>query len=390
MKNVQKNSPAIILLIVLVGFPQISETIFTPSLPEISRDFHVTAQTAQLLMGSYFMAFAVGVLVWGQLSDRWGRRPTMLLGILVYLIGNIGLFSAPEFGWLLLARLVQAFGASVGSVVTQTIMRESFSGVKGAQVFAKVGGAMALAPALGPFIGGIIQQYFGFKSVCSVLIGMAIMILIYSYGKLPETMEPKATEQSVSIWRAAKILAQDKRVWAYAVLIAGINGILFSFYAEAPFVLMQMYGMDAMHYGIAGMVIALSSIVGAMCANYAVKYLTSYRIIMLSLLVSGLGVGIGCLSATMHSSLLFLVAFFIVFTGLNTILPLVLNDALVGYENIIGTASGVFGFAYYVMISLMTYGMSLMHNGTAFALPLYVGSLIVLMLVLTVTCLRKR
>gem|GEM_PF-6936893 len=153
---------------------------------------------------------------------------------------------------------------------------------------------------------------------------------------------------------------------------------------------MQMYGMDAMHYGIAGMVIALSSIVGAMCANYAVKYLTSYRIIMLSLLVSGLGVGVGCLSATMHSSLLFLVAFFIVFTGLNTILPLVLNDSLVGYENIIGTASGVFGFAYYVMISLMTYGMSLMHNGTAFALPLYVGALIVLMLILTVTCLRKR
>ncbi|SUP59237.1 Uncharacterised protein [Weissella viridescens] len=55
-------------------------------------------------------------------------------------------------------------------------------------------------------------------------------------------------------------------------MIAGINGILFSFYAEAPFVLMQMYGMDAMHYGIAGMVIALSSIVGAMCANYVVKY----------------------------------------------------------------------------------------------------------------------
>lgn len=65
MKNVQKNSPAIILLIVLMGFPQISETIFTPALPEISRDFRVTAQTSQLLMGSYFMAFAVGVLVWG-------------------------------------------------------------------------------------------------------------------------------------------------------------------------------------------------------------------------------------------------------------------------------------------------------------------------------------
>lgn len=103
-----------------------------------------------------------------------------------------------------------------------------------------------------------------------------------------------------------------------------------------------------------------------------------------------MGVGVGCLSATMHSSLLFLVGFFIVFTGLNTILPLVLNDALVGYENIIGTASGFFGFAYYVMISLMTNGMSLMHNGTAFALPFYVGALIVLMLILTVTCLRKK
>ena len=198
MKNVSKKSPSILLMIVLVGFPQISESIFTPVLPQLSRALRVRAQTVQLTMSTYFIAFAVGVLFWGWLSDRIGRRQAMLLGIVVYLIGNCGLLVAPHFNWLILARLVQAFGASVGSVVTQTIMRESFSGVRGAQVFAKVGAAMALASALGPLVGGLVQTYFGYRNVFSALIVMAVAALLYAGASLPETRV--ATTGQVNVW----------------------------------------------------------------------------------------------------------------------------------------------------------------------------------------------
>lgn len=88
MKNVQKSVPSLFILIALVGFPQISESIFTPVLPAISEALSVTAQTSQLTMGSYFVGFAIGVLFWGRLSDGIGRRPAMLWGLAVYLLSN--------------------------------------------------------------------------------------------------------------------------------------------------------------------------------------------------------------------------------------------------------------------------------------------------------------
>lgn len=88
MKNVQKQVPSLLLLITLVGFPQISESIFTPILPALSQAMHVSASHSQLTMSSYFVAFAVGVLFWGQYADYRGRRDAMLGGLAFYLIGN--------------------------------------------------------------------------------------------------------------------------------------------------------------------------------------------------------------------------------------------------------------------------------------------------------------
>lgn len=208
MKNVRNTVPSLLLIIVLVGFPQISESIFTPVLPQISANMHVSAGTSQLTMSIYFIAFAIGVLFWGQLSDKIGRRLAMNLGIIVYLIGNTGLFISPTFQFLLFSRFIQAFGASVGSVVTQTIMRESFDGIEGAKVFSKVGAAMALSPAFGPLIGGLLETYFGYRNVFSALIIMATLVLLYRYFRLPETRDINNIQQ-VSLLKVTWRLLKD-------------------------------------------------------------------------------------------------------------------------------------------------------------------------------------
>ncbi len=257
MKNVQKQVPSLLLLITLVGFPQISESIFTPILPALSQAMHVSASHSQLTMSSYFVAFAVGVLFWVQYADYRGRRDAMLGGLAFYLIGNLGLYLSPGFTWLLVCRLIQAFGASAGSVVTQTIMRESFTGVTGAKIFAKVSAAMALSPALGPLIGGGVQTVFGYQHVFSVLIMMAVVILLYAGCCLPET-RPETVK--VASWRQQSVvvsrLLHDPVVWCYGLLISGINGILFSYYAEAPFIFETHFGFSAVQYGSLGLVLA--------------------------------------------------------------------------------------------------------------------------------------
>lgn len=389
MKNVQKKVPSLLLIIVLVGFPQISESIFTPVLPALSQGFHVSAQTAQLTMSSYFVAFAFGVVIWGNLADRFGRRPAMLGGIMIYLIGNLGLWLAGDFNLLLAARLIQAFGASAGSVVTQTMMRESFSGVRGAQVFAKVSAAMALSPALGPLIGGLAQTYFGYRGVFSTLIAMATLILLYAGLRLPETRI--TTERpKINLWQLIIRLLTDQRVWAYSLVIAGINGILFSYYAEAPFIFIDYFKLSPIQYGALGLVIAFASLAGAMLVNRLVLRYTAVAVaksgLVLALICSG-----GLLVASLQTSFVgMLVGIFGVFLGLNITLPMALNLALIGYEDVMGSASGMFSFGYYLLISALTYLMSRMHNGTITRLPGYMVGVIAAMLIVYGVTVRKK
>lgn len=382
MKNVQKKVPSILIIIALVGFPQISESIFAPVLPALSRAFNVSAQTSQLTMSSYFIGFAVGVVFWGWLSDRIGRRQAMLWGIVVYLIGNLGLLFANQFPLLMTARLLQAFGAAVGSVVTQTIMRESFSGVRGERVFAQVSAAMSLSPALGPLIGGALQTYWGgYRSVFFALVIMAMLLWGYTKLRLPETLTQVVT-QTVPWWRVAGRLARTPRVWVYGLLISGINGVLFSYYAEAPFVFETHFGLSAVQYGWSGMVIAAASLVGASLATTLAGRVTPE-----TLIDAGLGlalVGSVALFVGIQQLVSAFIAIFLSFTGINLALPMVLNRVLIGFENVMGTASGLLSLGYYLGISALTLLMSAMHNGTVWVLPQYMTLVVAVMLIVSV------
>jgi len=380
MKNVQKQVPSLLLLITLVGFPQISESIFTPILPALSRALHVSASHSQLTMSSYFVAFAVGVLFWGQYADYKGRRVAMLGGLVMYLVGNVGLYLSLDFNWLLVCRLVQAFGASAGSVVTQTIMRESFSGVTGAKVFAKVSAAMALSPALGPLIGGSVQTAWGYQNVFSVLILMAIAILLYAGWRLPETRP--ATVKVVS-WQQQRLVVKqlltDPVVWCYGLLISGINGILFSYYAEAPFIFEAHFGFTAIQYGSLGLLIAAASLLGALLVNWLINYWSPMTIALAGLLLSSVAAGGLVLAASSGHVVGLLVGIFAVFLGLNITLPNALNRALIGYESVMGSASGWFSLGYYLLVSALTYLMSWLHHGSIMTLPYYMLGICVVM-----------
>lgn len=390
MKNVQKQVPSLLLLITLVGFPQISESIFTPILPALSRGMHVGASTSQLTMSFYFVAFAVGVLCWGQYADYRGRRPAMLGGLACYLIGNLGLLLSPTFGWLLGWRLLQAFGASAGSVVTQTIMRESFSGIQGAKVFAKVSAAMALSPALGPLIGGAVQTAWGYRSVFSVLVMLAISCLLYAGSRLPETRP--ATVQ-VATWhqqgQVVKRLLGDPVVWVYGLLISGINGILFSYYAEAPFIFEQHFGFSALQYGSLGLLVAAASLGGALLVNWLLTYWSPATVALGGLVFSSLAAGALVLTAGTNQLVGMLISIFGVFLGLNITLPNALNRALIGYEQVMGSASGWFSLGYYLAVSGLTYLMSWLHNGHILTLPLYFLGLILVMTGATIWLYRR-
>ena len=145
---------AMALVTALLMFPQIAETIYSPALTDISAHFSVSATDAAQTLAVYFIGFAVGVLFWGWFSDRRGRRPALLLGLAVYTAGCMLALAAPDFSVLLAARIVAAFGAAIGSVVGQTVLRDAFDGRRLAAIFSFVGMALAISPAIGVYLGG--------------------------------------------------------------------------------------------------------------------------------------------------------------------------------------------------------------------------------------------
>ena len=287
----------------------------------------------------------------------------MLLGILCYLIGNIGLFLSPTFPWLLFFRLIQAFGASVGSVITQSMMRESFNDLQRGKIFAQTSAALSLSPAIGPLVGGLVQTYFGYQHVFSTLIVMAVLLLFYSFYRLPETFHLGNTLTKASFWSVAKRLSFDSKVWCY--------GLLFSYYAEAPFIFINHFGFSSVQYGFLGLVLAVSSILAAVLINWLLGYWSAEKIAFAGLLLS---IFAACclLIMTQFESIIGLILFiFLFFLGINITLPNALSMALKGYESVIGTASGIFSFVYYLFVSFFTYLISYFHNGTIWVLPLY-------------------
>lgn len=171
----------------MMMFPQVVETIYSPALTDIAVGFDISAEAAAQTLSSYFFAFAFGVVVWGRLCDVIGRRPVMLLGLGIYLLASIIALFSDTFPLLLAARVIAAFGAAVGSVGTQTAIRDCFTGQELARVFSLMGIAMAISPAVGLLSGTVLTHYWGFQGVFAGLAVLAAMLLGHAAWKMPET-----------------------------------------------------------------------------------------------------------------------------------------------------------------------------------------------------------
>ncbi|WP_342479575.1 multidrug effflux MFS transporter [Paenibacillus sp. FSL F4-0097] len=369
-------APSLLLMIVLVAFPQISETIYTPSLPDIAVALGATNSSVQLTLSIYFIGFALGVFSWGWLSDFIGRRSSMLAGLLVYGMGSLMCFYSESIHLLLVSRFIQAFGAATGSIITQTILRESVSGNKRHVMFAQISAVIAFTPAVGPLIGGWVDQAFGFRAVFFTLVMMSVLLFMYAFWKLPETTDV-SMRKKVAILPIVKKMLALPRVLVFGLLIGGINGILFSYYAEAPFIFIEHFQISPGVYGFLGIIVALASIVGAMISKRLLILYAPEKIIHIGCLVMAGGALLLTIASSLDSLpdmiviVCILIALFVLLMGAGIALPNCLSLALVQFQDVVGTAGAIFSLGYYLLVSLATWGMSALHNGSLLTMPIY-------------------
>ncbi|MDO1604574.1 multidrug effflux MFS transporter [Lactobacillus sp. YT155] len=389
-KNIENNKSkkiSLALLICLVGFPQISETIYTPSLTEIARNFNVQLNVAQMTLSIYFVAFALGVFFWGISSDYIGRRKAMNFGILIYILGCIMCVLSRNIELLFVSRFVQAFGASTGSVTTQTILRDNYQGTVRHQLFGKISAALAFSPAIGPLVGGFIGDYYGFKTVFVFLVIIGMTLLFWSLSKLPETGTITSTKFDVKKnLNIGKSILLDRYTVVFGFLIGIFNGILFSYHSEAPAVFIERFHFTQSQYGFMGFVVATATILGAWLSNHELKKNKPQLIVErgIKLALSGalfLGVISLCNLNITIQIVMYILGIFILLAGVGMALPNCLSLALVKFAEVAGAAGAFLSLGYYIIVSICTFIISLLHNGSLFVLPAFCFSLLLLALV---------
>lgn len=386
-KNIEQTQTTpinVALLVCLVGFPQISETIYTPSLTEIASSYHITLNVAQMTLSIYFLAFAFGVFFWGISADYFGRRKAMTSGLLIYIIGCLLCLISNSVGLLFLGRFVQAFGASTGSVTTQTILRDNYQGRQRHQLFAKISAALAFSPAIGPLVGGVIGQYQGFRGVFLALVLMGLALLFWTLKSLPETGNARSVNYGPQqILTIGKKMVKDPYTMAFGLLIGLFNGLLFSYHAEAPAIFIDTFKVSQSQYGLMGCVVASATVLGAWLSNRGLKDQSPEIMIERGIYLSL----VGCLALTVVSlAPLFSLALYIsgigvILGGIGMALPNCLSLALTKFSDTAGTAGAFLSLGYYVIVSLCTFLIGIFHTGSLLLLPLFCLGLLILSLV---------
>lgn len=372
--------PDLWLLVLIVGLPQLSETVYTPALPDIARSLLTSNAMVEYTLTIYLFGFALGTLFWGKLSDKFGRKPSLIGGLLLYILGCLGCFASTNIFYLMISRLIQAFGGSTGSVLGQAICRDAFNGPERGRVFSIIGSALSFSPAIGPVIGGLIDQAFGWHMIFVSLIFLGLITTMTVKLRLPETYVP--TKFSIEVIRKTFLaMIQDKKVLAYGFLVAGCNGIGFSYYAEGSFYLMNLLGLSPAWYGSSFILLAAFGMIGGYLSkklherkvdSFVMLYAGNTIVLLATILFMILTLFFYFFNASgLYFIILTLGSMSAIMTGIGIMIPNLLSLALEDYKEAIGTASSLFGFYYYLLISLFTLIMGFLHNNTLFPMPAY-------------------
>ncbi|HGM6604757.1 TPA: multidrug effflux MFS transporter [Serratia marcescens] len=348
----------------MMMFPQVVETIYSPALTHIAHGFRVSAEMAAQTLSCYFFAFALGVVVWGRMCDVIGRRPTILAGLTLYLLASLVALFSGSFSVLLAARVLAAFGAAVGSVGTQTAIRDRFDGYELARVFSVMGIAMAISPAVGVLSGAVLTHYWGYQGVFGGLALLAALLLGYAGWQLPETRPQQVVKNS--FFGTLGRMVKDGDIWLSALLVALFNICMFSYYQLAPFHFSAL-ALPAQWFGYTGLVLAAGVGIGA-AIN---KFLIGKRWLFPALLMLACGLSLtgGLLVLLLEGTLWFVLPMMLVVMAYGIAIPNILARALRHYKDCMGTAGAILGLMYYLMLGggLVLAGLS-QHLGAVLSL----------------------
>ncbi len=239
------------ILIAATALGPLTLNIFIPSMPGLQVEYGATYGTAQLTLSFYLVGLAGAQLIHGPLSDRYGRRPVMIGGVALHLIGTLACLFAPTIGLLIAGRLVQAIGGCVGMVVGRAVVRDRFDRDRTASMIAYITMAMVVAPMLAPSIGGFLDTIYGWRASFIFVLISSLIVLAIIIRWLPETLAVKSTGNAfVSIPQDFARLLRQGEYCGYGLQLSFNSIVFLAFLSGAPFIMVEILDRTPADYGL--------------------------------------------------------------------------------------------------------------------------------------------
>jgi DHA1 family bicyclomycin/chloramphenicol resistance-like MFS transporter len=268
MSTLLERRPALftILLAALTALTSLSIDMSLPSMPEWQETFHAGVSSVQLTLSIFLAGFALGQVIFGPLSDRWGRRPVLLAGLALFTLAGLACAVSTSLAMLVAARFVQGAGASVGPVVARAIVRDRYEARRASSVLSQITQVMIVAPLLAPTLGGYLLVQYGWSAVFVLLGASGALFWLVCWRLLPETA--RAKDESVGVTAPAvrdglRDVLKHRASLRHALTTCFAYAGMFAYIGSSPFVLIDGFGVKEENFGYYFAMTALALLVAA-------------------------------------------------------------------------------------------------------------------------------
>ncbi|WP_172801418.1 multidrug effflux MFS transporter [Arthrobacter sp. OY3WO11] len=346
----------ILLLGALTALGPFTIDLYLPAFPALEESLGVTEAQVQLTLAGTTVGFAIGQLVVGPFSDRFGRRTPLILATALHIAASVGAALSTDITMLGISRVLMGVGAAGGGVVAMAMVRDLFSGYAMVKMFSRMALVNGLAPILAPVIGSQLLLVMEWPGIFVFLAAYGTLVIVSALFLVRETLPPEKRRQSGMTARQRYRILFSDRVFVGLLLVAGLNfGGLFTYLSASPFLFQDVFGFSPQEYGLLFGINSLGIVAGIQTSarlirrvppQWIIAAATAWMFVMATLIVVFDQLGFGLWGV--------LVPLWFYILGTGFMFPCVQVLALAGHAGQAGTAASLLGFSTFMMAGLIS------------------------------------
>lgn len=359
----------VVILGALTAFAPLSIDMYLPAFATLARELATDAAMVQLSLAAFFLAFGGGQVLFGPISDRFGRRAPLFGSLALYVAASIGCALAPDIETLIALRFVQGLGACAGVVIARAVVRDLFEKAEAARVYSALILVMGVAPMLAPVLGGKLLIWADWQAIfwCLAAVGLACVTAVAL--RMPETHKAEHVRplHLRAILRTYRDLFCDKRFLGFALIGGFAIGGMFAYIAGSPFVFIEVFGLAPDDYGLVFGLNAFGFVVAAQVNGRLAHKVEPARLLSIGILVQiGAAIVLLAVALTGLGGLWgFVVPLFVAISALGLVMPNTAALAMAPFPATAGSASALMGSLQFSIAAVAAVLIGAIHAQTA-------------------------